>query len=408
MCVEWLNDVLEGKKMRRFLCLCFTVLLLAGNALAMSDLVLTSDGWQSGSGFLAAQYAVVNGTKSLNLREGPGTSYKKIGEASQGQWVVIQAQTGNWAYVTTVAAGQTGYMSMNFLITEEVHDNPTGDLIGIVNNPKDTEHLNLRQYASFEAPVLGTYYNGACCRILSIINDWWYQVEIDGIIGFFRTEYIKLKDETVPYTYYVSTDNGGTLNLRAGPTDRDEVIGRIANGSQVEVVLKGNEYFKVRVNGVIGFAYSGYLTARQEDILPVTQTIIAPYAIVNNPKDTQTLNFRMEPNTDSAVMGKYRNGDRFELLAAGDEWCQVYQQDTGETGYLMTKYLTLYGATVLSIKTVQNGTHTVNLRENPDLNAIVLELLNTGDQVVVRQDLGEWSVVQHGENLGYMMSKFLK
>ena len=62
-----------------------------------------------------SEYAIVEGTSTLNLRQGPGTNYAWLGSAKQNDWVQILGESGNWYYVTIVESGLTGYMSKNFL-----------------------------------------------------------------------------------------------------------------------------------------------------------------------------------------------------------------------------------------------------------------------------------------------------
>ena len=95
------------------------------------------------------------------------------------------------------------------------------------------------------------------------------------------------------------------------------------------------------------------------------------------------------------------------MLQRGTAWC--YVQVAGQTGYMMTKYLSLSGST--STKTVYNpngGTY-VNLRSSPEKQnynvnvrvpvGAIVNLLSWGD---------EWSQVSYGGTTGYMMSWFLR
>ena len=66
------------------------------------------------------------------------------------------------------------------------------------------------------------------------------------------------------------------------------------------------------------------------------------YAVVSNPRSTQVLYLRAEPNQNAGVRGQYKNGTQVKVAAYGSEWCEVYVGD--KHGYMMTRYLDFYGA----------------------------------------------------------------
>lgn len=354
-------------------------------------------------------FAIVSGTATLNLRQGPGTQYTRIGKASEGDWVQILGQTGNWYNVQIMDTENVGYMSKNYLVTSA-----SGASTGVVKNPKSTQFLNMRQYPSYSAPVTGIYYNGASFRVLSVL-DGWVQVQMDGtgITGYFRQEYVSLSGGAGYAT--VSTYNGGKLNLRSAPSYGDSrIMAQIPNGTVVSVLLKGNLFWKVSVNGQDGFMDSGFLKAGgspapvpvpDPDPVPVTKG----YCIVNNPRSTQYLNLRAQPSTSAKVLAQYQNGIRLEIVEPGETWCKVYGKASGNTGYVMTDYVKLYGVSASPTKTVQNGSTFVNLRSAPSQQTgAVYQRLYSGTVVTVLTPGDEWTQVRYNGQTGYMMSVFLK
>ncbi len=360
---------------------------------------------------IVADYAVVSGTDNLNLRQGPGSEYGWLGSAPEGAWVRLLGESGNWYYVVIVNSGLTGYMSKNFLVTSGTTDTTTG----VVNNPVSTQFLNLRQYPSLTAPVLGIYYNGAVFRVVSAVTGW-YQVEIDGLTGYFRQEFVRINAGGNGGTAaYVKSPNSGKVNLRSAPTfDGSSILGQYSSGTPVTVLLKGRDFWKVSVNGLTGYMVSAYVTASSSQLPPITPSPANPrpatkgYAIVNNPKPTQFLNLRAQPSTSAKIIAQYKNGIRFEVVAPGEAWCKVYGSASGNTGYIMTKYLKLYNVSSF-VKTVQNGNTYVNLRSAPSKSSgTVYQRVYSGAQVTVLTPGDEWTQVRYGNTVGYMMTCFLK
>ncbi|MBE5782010.1 MAG: hypothetical protein E7329_01685 [Clostridiales bacterium] len=365
----------------------------------------------------AGEYAIVEGTSTLNLRQGPGTNYAWLGSAQQNDWVQILGESGNWYYVTIVESGRTGYMSKNFLTRASAFESSMGTN-GVVTNPKATQFLNLRQYPSYSAPVLGIYYNGTAFSTLSF-SDGWYQVLLrDGKVGYFRQEFVTVGNASpLGEAALVRTLNGGKLNLRTAPTyNGSSIIAQIANGRQVTVLLKGNLFWKVSVDGMVGYMDCSFLTEKGVSSvnppaaqIPAARPETSGYVIVNNPKATQFLNLRQQPTTTSKVIAQYKNGVRFEVIEQGETWCKVYGSATGNIGYMMTKYLTLYGLPATPTKTVQNGSTYVNLRSAPSKESgTVFQRVYSGALVTVLTPGEEWTQVRYGNVVGYMMTYFLK
>lgn len=353
----------------------------------------------------ADTYATVTGATSLNVRSGPSSSYAWLGSVGKGGWVRVTGESGNWYSVVTVEENITGYMSKNYLTTASA----TGGNTAVVNNPKATQFLNLRATPSYDANVLGIFYNGAVCTILGEYDGWYYvQITTTGGVtlqGYFRGEYLSLSGGASSAT--VSTANGGKLNLRTAPTyTGSNVTMQIPNGSRVSVLLKGKPFWQVSYNGVSGFADSSFL---KEGAGGSSGAGGANGAAVVRTGNAGKLNLREQAYGTAKILSQYANGVAVTLLQQGAEWCYVRVNSDGQTGYMMTKYLHIT-APASAAKTVinPNGGNYVNLRSAP---------AKSGDNVTIRVPVGArvsvlswgdvWSQVVYNGTAGYMMSWFL-
>lgn len=361
-------------------------------------------------------YAVVSGTSSLNLRAGPSAQDAWLGSAPEGSWVGLVGEINNWYSVYVPSLGRTGFMSKTYLKTSS--GGGGGGTTGVVNNPKSTSFLNLRQYPSYDAPVLGIYYNGAVFTVLTY-NSGWYQVNIQGMIGYFREEFVKINGSSGGSVAYIRTGNGGKLNLRSAPTyTGSSIIGQYPNGTQVGVLLKGRKengstFYKVSIQGTVGYVDASFLSNTPGSQPPYTPGGDPPAthgtAIVNNPKSTQYLNLRALPSTSAKVIAQYKNGIRFAVIEPGEKWCKVYGSASGNIGYMMTKYLKLVGVSAHPTKTVRNGSTYVNLRSAPSkTSGTIYQQVYSGATVTVVTPGDQWTQVRHGGVTGYMMTQFLK
>lgn len=382
-----------------------------------------AEGWQSaGQGIY--DYALVQGTSRVNLRKGPGTQYDVLTAVDEYSWVGLLSKQDDWYAIYVPALRQSGYMSANYL---KLGETPVLSTSGVVKNPGATQFLNLRAYPSYDAQVLGIFYNGAAFSLLSDAGNGWLQVLIGQQVGYFRKEYVQLSGSSGQNAYYIQSPNSGGVNLRNAPfLNGSSVISQHPAGTQVSVLLSSpvsGAYWKVAVNGVTGYMDSRYLvrssgaygqsgsgaggSASCAGASGAARPKTQGYATVHNPKATQYLNLRAQPSTTAKVVAQYKNGVRFEVIQAGEVWTKVYGSATGNIGYFMTQFLSLSG--VSAQKTVSNGASYVNLRSAPSkISGSVYVRVPSGASVTVLIPGDEWAKVRYGQTEGYMMTYFLK
>ena len=371
-------------------------------------------------------YAMVSGASALNVRAYPSTSGQWLGQVPEGAWVEEVYPAGdNWYYCRVVDSKLAGYMSGAYLKTTG-SSSGGGSGTGVVNNPVRTQYLNLREYPSYSARVLGHYYNGTVCQVLSYSGGWYY-VMVSGKLGYFKAEYVKVNGGTGSIAT-VYTRNGGRLNMRSAPSLSGTVLAQYAVGTQVTILLKGTVWCKVSVNGRTGYMQGVYLRTGAGSVPAPTA---APYVTTNpgwpttapwvwpttapwswpttapwgwptadpwswpttdpwypygmvttppyDPSDPNTpapvpvpwptatpywnptgtggaycvvstggassyLNLRAQPSTSAKVLAQCVSGARLDLIEQGDTWCRVYDSASGQVGYVMTRFVTVYPA----------------------------------------------------------------
>lgn len=362
---------------------------------------------------MAASFGVVTGTDTLNLRAQGSSSSQWLGSYSRGTWVEIVGAQNNFHRVIT-PDGRTGYMSKNYIDAVDALDHVW---MVKVTNPNGGAFLNFRAQPSYNARVLDIFYNGVPLYVHSL-NNGWYCVQINGQMGYVRSEYVSSMGSSVMGSSTVATiktPNNTAMNMRSGPGMQYPVIHQFPGDSYVSVLAKGNGWWCVSVNGVYGFMSSDFLTeglcaARDLSANKSTISGARPYAVVSNPLNTQALNLRQHASTASRVLDKLYNGTRLWVDEQGSEWCAVTDQTTGLSGYVMTRYITLHNAPASVSRRVSHptgGTY-VNLRSSPnmDWNNVQLRVPN-GQYVKILSPGPDWCKVQYNGYTGYMMTYFL-
>ena len=369
-------------------------------------------------------YATVTGTRDLNIRSGPGTEYSVIGNVPEGTRVGLLSEFGGWFQVFVPSVQMNGYMSKKYLTLTGGAPQPTQapaapSIIGygVVANPNPSSFLNLRQYPSLNAPVLGIYYNGTAFTLLSSASDGWCQVQVNGQTGYFRREFISIGGGSPSPSYtgqtaYVRAANGGKVNLRSLPSYvGSTILCQVPSGTPITVLSQNGQFCTVQVQGVMGYMDASFISwnGGYNPPAPSPKPATSGTAVVSNPKATQYLNLRAQPSTSAKVVAQYKNGTRFEVISAGETWTKVYGSATGNIGYFMTKYLRLSGVSSSPTRTVQNGSSYVNLRTSPKkVSGNVKQQVPSGAVVTVLTPGDEWTQVRYGGVTGYMMTCFLK
>ena len=281
---------------------------------------------------LADRFAVVKGGR-LNLRQYPTTDSYSLGKYDTGTWVLAGSESGGWYEVKTLT-GKRGYMSGAYL---DFGGYNGGSTVKYANGG----YVNLRSGPSTDASVVMRVTSGSTFYMQGNYGGWCYGHVYSGSQQVYGYMYETFLDSGVS-TAVVTTQNGGKVNVRSGPGSSYSSIGKLASGTQVNVLLKGNGWYMISANGVEGFMSTQYLSGTGSTLGNNTgSTTTSQTAWVNNPKATQVLNLREKTYQSARSIGQYRNGTKVKVVSRGATWCEVYVGT--RHGYMMTRYLSFDG-----------------------------------------------------------------
>lgn len=301
---------------------------------------------------LAADFAVVTGGR-LNLRQYASTSSSSLGKYASGAWVEIRGTGSNgFMYVKTMD-GKSGYMAQNYLKTAVAANQAT---VKYANGG----YVNLRSGPALTYSVVTRVTSGAQITVVNDSYEWNYvSLVINGqtVYGYMHDSFLDRSTSTS----VVTTRNGGKVNVRSGPNSNYSSVGKLASGTQVTVLLKGNGWYYVSGGGITGFMSTQYLSGSGSTVGSNTGngsgsssgTTGVQIAYVNNPKSTQVLNLRETASQTSRSIGQYRNGTQVRVISKGGTWSEVYVGT--KHGYMMTRYLSFNGSYIQPTYTATPG-----------------------------------------------------
>ena len=281
---------------------------------------------------LADRFAVVKGGR-LNLRQYPSADSASLGKYDTGTWVIAGSEQSGWYSVRTLS-GKRGYMSGAYL---DFGGYNGGTTVKYANGG----YVNLRSGPSTDASVIMRVTSGSTFYLQGNYGGWCYGHVYSGgtqVYGYMYETFL----ESGASTSVVTTKNGGKVNVRSGPGSSYSSVGKLASGTQVSVLLKGNGWYMISGGGLEGFMSTQYLSGSGSTIGTNTgTTTTSQTAWVNNPKATQVLNLREAPSQSARSIGQYRNGTKVKVVSKRSTWCEVYVGT--RHGYMMTRYLSFDG-----------------------------------------------------------------
>ena len=354
------------------------------------------------------RFGTVANSASVNLRAGASKQTERLRSYPRGTWLRIMEDYGDW-YKVKGPDGLNGYMMKEYVYV-------SAGAMGIVGIVDVQDSLNLRSKAGSSGKVIGAYPDGVPCILLSESGDW-YHVSVDGKAGYFNADYIDKK--YMAYSQDVCTvvnPNGKNVNLRKGPGTQYSVVKSIPNGSYGMIIQEGDGWWKISVNGSVGYMMTDYLedgivgktsgsSSSTDDVGSSSGGITGGYALV----DTGRLHLRKSASKASQSLNTYPRNTFVNILERGSTWCKV--EVDGRTGYMMSEYLKFYGMSQTAWATVvhPDGGNYVNLRNGPSqTTGKVIERVPDGSEVIILTPGKNWSKIEYDGITGYMMTRFLQ
>ena len=128
------------------------------------------------------------------------------------------------------------------------------------------------------------------------------------------------------------------LNVRSSPEDagNDNIIGKLPGKAAADILGEENGWYKIQsgdINGYVSMDPQYVATGQEAQDLAMANASLM--AIVN----TERLNVRMEPNTESRIWTQISKEERYPVVDQLDGWVQI-ELDTGEdtdNAYISTR-----------------------------------------------------------------------
>lgn len=299
-------------------------------------------GSNPGGGTGTGQNATVR-SGPLNVREAASMRARIITQLPTGLRVTVIDSDGTWSRVLAAQVDGwvvSSYLTMDGGITPPTPDPPvTTEGANATIRTTNGGTLNLREWASSSAPILGSYANGSRVRVLTQ-GALWCRVQVVNAVGYMSTQYLRLDSgssgggTTTNANAVVENPGAGqVLNLRASPTTTSKALGQYQNNTPVRILGAGTDWHRVSVNGQTGYMMAKYVR--------ITDSSVTPHKTVTGGAGGY-VNLRSGPGYDYGVTQRVNNGTAASVVIPYATWSEVLVRTTGSNyirGYMLNSFL---------------------------------------------------------------------
>lgn len=244
--------------------------------------------------------------ETANVRGGPGTEYDQLGTLPSGTALSVLARAGEW-FKAQQADGTIVWVTAELLAVDQTAAAllPNATDIPALPPPRigvvAEEGLNLRDGPGTDYIGMTRLPRGLQLDLIARYNDWVQVQTADGQAGWVRTQYLALQPGVMERVAVVpgvpeanpalvGTIRDRNVNVRGGPGTAYGKLGTLGRSTQLELLGRYEDWFKVRTaQGTTGWVSSELIevspfvarrvvTTRDIPALPRPQPAASPQA----------------------------------------------------------------------------------------------------------------------------------
>lgn len=276
----------------------------------------------------------------LNVRKTPESFGEVVGKLPKGgACEILDTSTDGWYKISS--GGVTGYVSSQYVYTGDEAKKLAAENVA-ERAVIDADKLNVRSEPKADADVVDQVFKNERYDIKSQ-QDGWIQIS-DGYIS---ADYVIVKyalDEAIKQdmrqTVLSLYDNLGVsnvsnyLNVRDNPDEqKGKIIAKLPSNAGCDILdTSTSGWYKIRSGNITGYVKSEYILTGQQAKDKALQ--VAKLMAISN---TDGVNVRTEPNTNSSIYTQISNSERFLVADQQDGWVKIEIDD--QDAYLSSDYV---------------------------------------------------------------------
>ncbi|MGI6643979.1 MAG: N-acetylmuramoyl-L-alanine amidase [Bacillota bacterium] len=267
-----------------------------------------------------------------NLRTGPGTSYARTGQVSQGQWLDILGAKDGW-YLVRYNNKET-YIA-GWLIDIDLESGGTDARITKTD-------VNVRENPSLDSRVKFITQKGSVYPAVAKRGEW-VKVSLGDDTGWIREDLLQLEYRPVPGEpqkdgSLLVYPSGQSLTITQTAMQGSAAVAVLSRGESARLVSCQGGYILVEtVHGVRGWVYGPMATISSTSDKDLSFRVSDAYwSLGKYATSTVThtdVNFRSGPGTTYPVIASLQKGDVLRVIERSGEWIHAVSP-RGVTGWV--------------------------------------------------------------------------
>lgn len=287
----------------------------------------------------------------LNVRKEPNTSADIVGKLmGDSACEILDSTQEGWYKISS--GGIEGYIDSQYVLTGDEAKTKAYDLVSL-RAIVQVDNLNIRKEANTTSDVVGQGLLNERYEVIDQLDGW---VQIPS--GYMSADYVKLEYalnearkldlKAMIFNMYKNigiSDVDNYLNVREEPSENGKIIAKMPSKAAGNILeTTDNGWYKIQSGKITGYVKSDYILTGQpakDEALNVAELM----AIVN----TDMLNARSEPSTDSKIWTQISNNEKYPVLKQIDGWVEI-ELEEDSNAYVASDYVDVRYALPEAIK----------------------------------------------------------
>lgn len=184
-------------------------------------------------------------SQRLNVRSAPSISGAKIGLLHQNTVVDILSENEDWYEIRF--NGKSAFIHRKYVLIIDIPLKLKGRVTAST--------LNVRNQAGLEGDIVGSLTKNAVIDILEEHGDW-LEIGFNEESAFVHRDFVDLVESGAPQQGRVSAD---VLNVRREPSTSSEVVGRLTDGTRVNLISQVGNWFEIKFNDSAAYIHGDHI-----------------------------------------------------------------------------------------------------------------------------------------------------
>ncbi|MEG2018287.1 MAG: SH3 domain-containing protein [Clostridium sp.] len=318
----------------------------------------------------------------------------------------------------TLAAGAAIAASVQTVALADPGDSSTLTSRSATTGTVTADVLNVRANPNTSSSIIGTLKQNTKVSIIEM-SSGWYKVSYNNSTGWVSGDYVKL--DSAGAVTSTGTVNADALNVRAGASTSNKIIGSLNSGAKVEILSTSNGWHQIKFNGGTGYVSADYITTSS------TSTPTPPPSDSGSSNNGSTvintgtvnadvLNVRSGASTSNGIVGTLRSGSKVEIIETSNGWHKIKYNNT--YGYVSADYIEIDSSSSETPDPDQpshgvNGkvaivtADALNIRSGAGTNYSIISTARYGSKLPIISYTTGWYKVQVGSTTGYVSESYV-